>query len=296
MTDQIILDAVIVAAVAVFAAIGFIRGVQREVFATAAILGGWAMASSWTDRWESDLADLIQISDKTAGFIVTTALVLGSLIILGWGGGSAVGAYASGAGQRFAGAALGGINAVLLASYGITTFTKYLSDVSSRRIIDDSRIARLVRDDYNYALAGGMAIALFLTILALAIGRSMQKPPLPYGRTYPSPSGRESLQNEPTEYKVEPARRAPRSALESTIPIMTVDSSRPGDAGGRRSGTRFQPQSREWTHTVNSQATSPISYHPDDDTGPAVTVNCKACGEAVTLSDVYCPHCGRLTR
>lgn len=296
MTDQILLDAAIVAAVAVFATIGFIRGVQREVFATAAILGGWAMASSWTDRWQGDLSDLIQVTDKTAGFIVTTALVFGSLVVLGWGGGSAVGAYASGAGQRLAGAALGGINAVLLASYGITTFTTYLSDISSRRVINDSRIARMVRDDYNYALAGGMAIAVFLTILALAIGRSAAKPPLPYGRTYPSPSGRESLMSDPTDYKVEPTRRASRSALESTVPIMTVDNSRQGDAGGRRPSSRFQAQSREWKHTVNTQATSPIPYQPDDDAGPAVTVNCKSCGEAVTLSDVYCPHCGRLTR
>lgn len=294
MTSQLILDAVIVAAVAVFAAIGFVRGVQREIFATAAILGGWAMASSWTDRWQSDLSDLIQVSNKTAGFIVTTALVLGSLVVLGWGAGSAVGAYASGSGQRFSGAALGGINAVLLSNYAITTFARYLGDVSSTRVINDSRIARVVRDDYNYVLAGGMAIAVLLTILALAIGRSMPKPPLPYGRTYPTPSGRESLANDPNEYKVEPVRRAPRSVLESTMPIATVDT-RPTDSGGRRPNVRFQPQSREWTRTVNSQATSPISYTPDDD-GSAGTVSCKACGEAVTLSDVYCPHCGRLTR
>lgn len=295
MTDQIILDAVIITAVAIFAAIGFIRGVQREVFATAAILGGWAMASSWTDRWDGDLADLIQVTNKTAGFIVTTVLVLGSFVILGWGGGSAVGSFPGRPGQRFAGAALGGINAVLLAHYAINTFTDYLADVSDIRIINDSRIAKLVRDDYNYLLAGGMAIALLLTILALAIGRSVPKPAMPYGRTYPSPSGRESVANDPTDYKVEPSRRPPRSALESTIPIVTVDNMRQSESGGRRANSRFQPQGREWKHTVNTQATSPISYQPDD-SGPTVTVNCKACGEAVTLSDVYCPHCGRLTR
>jgi uncharacterized membrane protein required for colicin V production len=295
MTDQLILDAIIVAAVAVFAAIGFVRGVQREIFATAAILGGWAMASSWTDRWQERLANLIQVSDKTAGFIVTAALVLGSLVILGWGAGTAVGAYASGSGQRLAGAALGGINAVLLASYAITTYTTYLSDIASRRVINDSRVARLVRDDYNYALAGGMAIAVLLTIIALAIGRSMPKQPLPYGRTYPTPSGRETMATDPNDYKVEPVRRTPRSVLESTMPIATVESARPSDSGGRRPNVRFQPQSREWTHTVNSQATSPISFPADEDDS-AVTVSCKSCGLAVTLSDVYCPHCGRLTR
>ncbi|MGH2551221.1 MAG: CvpA family protein [Thermomicrobiales bacterium] len=295
MTDQLILDAVIVAVVAVFAAIGFVRGVQREIFATAAILGGWAMASSWADRWQTDLADLIQVSNKTAGFIVTTALVLGSFVILGWGAGSAVGAYASGSGQRIAGAALGGINAVLLANYAINTFSDYLGDVSSERVINDSRVAKLVRDDYNYVLAGGMAIAVLLTILALAIGRSMPKQPLPYGRTYPTPSGRETMASDPNEYKVEPVRRAPRSALESTMPIATVDSARLSDSGGRRPNVRFQPQSREWKHTINSQATSPISFPADDDDS-AVTVSCKSCGLAVSLSDVYCPHCGRLTR
>lgn len=294
MTDQIILDAAILALVAIFATIGFIRGVQREVFATAAILGGWAMASAWTDRWQERISDLIRVSEKTSGFIVTAGLVLGALAILGWGAGSAVGAYAGGIGQRFAGAVLGGINGVLLASYGVRTYTTYLSDIASRRVINESRVAKWVRDDYNYALAGAMVLGVLLTIVALAIGRSMPRPAMPYGRTYPTPSGRESAPAEPTDYKVEPARRAPRSALESTMPIMTVDRDRNVD-GGRRGPARFQPQSREWRHTTNSQATSPIS-RPGDETDSAVTVSCVSCGEPVTLADVYCPHCGRLTR
>lgn len=294
MTDHLILDTAILALVAMFATIGLIRGVQREIFTTAAVLGGWAMADAWTDRWQERVADLIRVSEKTAGFIVTAGLVLGAVVLLGWGAGSAVGGFAGGIGQRFGGAVLGGINGVLLASYGVRTYTTYLSDIDSRRVINDSQIAKWVRDDYNYALAGAMVLAVVLTIVALAIGRSMQRPAMPYGRTYPSPSGRESAPSEPSEYKVEPARRAPRSALESTMPIMTVDRDRNVD-GGRRGPARFQPQSREWRHTTNSQATAPISV-PGDDSESAVTVSCVSCGEPVTLADVYCPHCGRLTR
>ena len=43
LTNHLILDAAIVAIAVLFALIGFMRGVQREIFTTAAILGGWAM-------------------------------------------------------------------------------------------------------------------------------------------------------------------------------------------------------------------------------------------------------------
>ena len=40
MTNELILDLALVAGVVIFAIVGFIRGVQREIFSTAALLGG----------------------------------------------------------------------------------------------------------------------------------------------------------------------------------------------------------------------------------------------------------------
>ena len=51
MTNDLLLNLFLGGFVVVFAAIGFVRGVQREVFVTAAILGGWAIASAWSQRW-----------------------------------------------------------------------------------------------------------------------------------------------------------------------------------------------------------------------------------------------------
>jgi hypothetical protein len=162
-------------------------------------------------------------------------------------------------------------------------------------LIDASRLGSVVRDDYAYAVAGAMIIAVLLTIIALAIGGSARSAPLPAGRQYPSPARKETLPTREDAYKVEPARRS--SSFDSTMPIAPVDPGRLSDSGGRRQQARFQgTQSREWAQIPNTQATAPISF---SDNGPAestTTVSCVSCGRAVTLSDVYCPHCGKLTR
>ena len=295
MTNELILDLVLIVGVAVFAIVGFIRGIQREVFTTAALLGGWAMASAWTERWDDWLADLINISTRTSGFIITAGLLVGSLVILGWGAGGVVGAPPYTTSQRLAGALLGGINAVLLANYALSTYTEYLSDLGGRRLIDAARVAQVVRDEYAYAIAGAMALAVLLTIIALAIGGSGRSGALPSGRPYPSPARKETLALRDDEYKVEPVRRSPE--LESTMPIAPIDPGRLTDSGGRRQQSRFQPtQGRDWIHTQNTQATAPISYTENGPAESTTTVSCVSCGRAVTLSDVYCPYCGKLTR
>src|SRR4051794_26135065 len=61
MTNDLILNLVLAGFVVVFAAIGFVRGIQREVFVSAAILGGWAIASAWSQRWGTEFADVVNI-------------------------------------------------------------------------------------------------------------------------------------------------------------------------------------------------------------------------------------------
>jgi len=293
ITNELILDAAIVAGALLFALIGFLRGVQREVFATAAILGGWAMASAWTDRWADDLADLIAISQTTAGFVITIGLLIGSLFILGWGAGSAVGAPPRSIGQRVAGAILGAINGVLLASYALDTYRAYLADADGRAFLDATRVARTVLDERPYAIAVGIVLAVLLTIVALAIGGSGRPAPLPAGRPYPSPARKESVPYKEEAYKVEPTRRSSSSALDNTMPITPVDTARVADNGGKR-GSRFRGgDDREW---VQIEGARPAGYYDDEETGPTTTVACVACGRAVTLADVYCPWCGKLTR
>lgn len=94
------------------------------------------MASAWTDTWADNLADLIAISERTAGFVITACFLLGSLAILGWGAGSAVGSAPRTIGQRVAGAILGSVNAVLLASYGLATWRTYLADSDGLRFLE----------------------------------------------------------------------------------------------------------------------------------------------------------------
>lgn len=296
ITNELILDAAIVAGALVFALIGFLRGVQREVFATAAILGGWAMAAAWTDRWADNLADLIAISQTTAGFVITIGFLLGSLAILGWGAGSAIGAPPRSIGQRMAGAILGGINGVLIASYGLATYRDYLADFSGRQFLEATRVARTVLDELPYAIAIGMALAVLLTIVALALGGSGRPAPLPAGRTYPSPARKESPPYQEEAYKVEPTRRAPNAALDNTMPITPVNASSVSENGGKRQSRFRGGDDRDWVQIEGAQSAPSAAFYDDEETGPTTTVACVACGRAVTLADVYCPWCGKLTR
>ena len=295
MTNDLLLNLFLAGFVFVFAAIGFVRGVQREVFVSAAILGGWAMASAWSERWSAWLADLINISARTAGFIVTAGLLVASLVILGWGGGSAIGSRAHSSGQRIAGAVLGGINGVLLASYLLSAYTRYLSDAEDRTLISTAQLARTVRDDYAYVLAAGMGLMLLLALIGLAIGGKPERPPMPQGRSYPAPTGSSTVSRN-DEQKVEPARTSNRNYLDSTMPIAPVEPARYADSGGRRQQSRFRPGASEWTQLPSSDLTAPIQVVSSGPQEAAATVSCRSCGQQVSLSDVYCPYCGKLTR
>ncbi len=296
MTNDLILNLFLAGFVVVFAAIGFVRGVQREVFVTAAILGGWAMASAWSQRWGAELADLVNISAKTSGFIVTMGLLIGSLIILGWGGSNAIGSRAGGSGERIAGAILGGVNGILLASYSLTAYTSFLSDAGDRELISTSRLAHLARDEYGYILAIGMGTMVLLALIGLAIGGKPVRPPMPQGRSYPTPAGTSTAYRN-DDAKVEPVRTNSQNYLDATMPIAPVEPSRYVENGAKRQQTRFRPgATTEWSRVPASDLTAPINVASTDSYEGAATVSCRACGQQVSLSDVYCPYCGKLTR
>ena len=296
MTNDLLLNLFLAGCVFVFAAIGFVRGVQREVFVTAAILGGWAMASAWSERWSRWLADLINISERTAGFIVTAGLLVASLVILGWGGGNAIGSRAHSSGQRIAGAVLGGVNGVLLASYLLSAYTRYLSDAEDRTLISTARLARTVRDDYSYVLAAGMGLMLSLALIGLAIGGKPERPPMPQGRSYPAPSGPATVYRS-EEQKVEPTPRpSSRNYVDTTMPIAPVETARFADSGGRRQQSRFRPGASDWAQAPANDLTAPIQVASSGPQEAAATVSCRSCGQQVSLADVYCPYCGKLTR
>jgi hypothetical protein len=155
----------------------------------------------------------------------------------------------------------------------------------------------VVIDELPYAIAAGMGLAVVLTIVALALGGPGKAPPLPTGRSYPSPARKETMTVQEEGWKVEPTsapRRSSSSVLDNTMPIAPVDPARFGENGGKRQSRFRGGDDREWVQIEGTKSTSP--YYDDDDAGPTTTVACVSCGRAVTLSDVYCPWCGKLTR
>jgi len=135
-----------------------------------------------------------------------------------------------------------------------------------------------------------------LTLIGLAIGGKPERPPMPQGRSYPNPAGT-PVAYRGDEMKVEPVRQSSQNYLDSTMPIAPAEPSRYAESGGRRQQTRFRPgAATEWSRVPANDLTAPINVASADSYEAAATVSCRACGQQVALSDVYCPYCGKLTR
>jgi hypothetical protein len=97
--------------------------------------------------------------------------------------------------------------------------------------------------------------------------------------------------------KVEPVHTNSQHLLDTTMPIAPVEPNRYAENGGRRQQTRFRPgATSEWSRVSANDLTAPINVASPDSFAAAATVSCRACGQQVSLTDVYCPFCGKLTR
>ena len=237
MTADVILTIGVLGAVALFATIGFIRTVQREIFVTAAVLGAAAILDARGAEWGRSVADAFGIAQDTARFVVIQTAVLGSALLLGFLGGSLSGPITPSRGRRVAGAALAAFNAAMLVSVSLDAYTDSMAGVDDRRTIAASRAATLLRDNMAVLLIGGLLGTFALMIFALVLA-TRRAPRLPAGRTYPGPT--RAPDDPERTLKVEPvARPSSRSTnLDQTMPLPPVDPARAGDGGGQRVAAR----------------------------------------------------------
>lgn len=285
MTADLILTIGVLGTVAMFAVVGFVRTVQREIFVTAAILGAAAILDARAAAWGRTVAETIGIAEDTARFVVIQTAVVGSALLLGFLGGSLAGPVTASRGRRVAGAALAIFDAALLLSISLEAYSEFMAGATDQETIAASRAATVLRDNLGVLLVGGLLGTIGLIVMALALA-TRRPARLPAGRTYPGPA--RNLDDPEATLKVEPVTRPGlrAAALDQTMPLPPVDPVRTGDAGGRRDTARFRGgASGEWAR---------VAPAPVDDR--ATATSCRSCGAVVSASDVYCLACGNLTR
>lgn len=166
MSDYLILDLLFGIIVVLFAAIGLWRGIVKEIPITAAIFAGAALASSWANPWGGDLADLSDIRTDASRMIVLGVALVGTTIVLGYGGAALIGHLEITWGERFAGALLAGINGVLLLHYALDGVERFFTGDATTEALDQSYVARLLLREFGWVLVG----AAVMMTLCLMVG------------------------------------------------------------------------------------------------------------------------------
>lgn len=165
----LLLDLLLGVIVLLFVPLGLWRGVAKEAMVSAGILLGAAIATAWAERWGDDLAAEVDLGRQTARFVVATAALVGSTILLGYGGGVALGRVRQGIMARLAGGLLGALNGALLLAYLLTFVQDYLREGEGPGVLDDGIVAGALLEDFDWLLVGAAGALLLAVLLGLLV-------------------------------------------------------------------------------------------------------------------------------
>src|SRR4051794_39489070 len=187
MNDKMLLDGLFVLIALLSLPIGFRRGLTREVFVTAGVLAGAAIAASWARPWAADLADLIGSRQGIGQFAVSTAFIVGTALVLGYGGAAAAGIESHGLWSRIIGAALAVINGALISAFILRDIERFLADDGTQRSIQESEVARTLLRDFGWVIIGAALVMVVPIVIGLFIGRRSSKTAVAPAASWPPP-------------------------------------------------------------------------------------------------------------
>lgn len=292
MSNAVILDLLFIVFLLLFSLIGFWRGVVKEGMAAGGIVFGALLADSWSPRLGSLVANLLNITQNASRFLAIESLIVSFALVVGYGSGSLLVAPVRGIGRRLGGAVLGAINGALLLAFSLRAAHDEISRVSTQRLLDDSSVAWLLINRFNWFLLAIAGIVLVLLFGRLVTERETGLESRQHERFNERRSARLPAPSE--EGKLEPRDRgfdaaterfaADAPALGNLVPMpagfsrIDVDRARPVPA-------RDDEHADEWrVIRFSSEATAPISAPRER--------RCPDCGTELSDEDAFCPSCG----
>lgn len=276
---ELLIDALLGVIVLLFVPFGVRRGVAKEAFVSGGILLGAVIAAAWTERGAEELRGWFDLGRDTSRFAVAVAAVLGSTLLLGYGGGAALGRVRQGVLARLAGGLLAALNGALLLAFGYDFLQRYLWADDGLGPFDDGVLGRTLARDFDWLLLGAEGLLVLSVVVGLIVtsirGRHWPLdgvdpdgpggPVPPRQRPVRLARGADAGKYEPTPGidpltapDPRPGRFGGSTSPGATTPLFDRPAPRPpGDAPERGTGTWPQRGALDSFPTTNGHAASP---------------------------------------
>ena len=325
----LLLDILLGLVILLFVPFGIRRGVAKEAIVSAGILLGANLAERFGQSWGAELATRFNLDQNVATFATSTGLLVACTILLGYGGGAALGRSRPSTVSRLAGGLLAAFNAALLLSYLFRWIDEILQQGT---VLDDGIVGEALLRRADLLLLGAAGVLLVLTVLGWIVNasRARRQPRETHNANVAAIPARQRpvrmAAGEAGKYEPgpEPASRSGRfgQGLEATSPLPTGAAYAEhgpwsGEAGtrlttnGHGRDNQFDSTQQRTTDPARTQSdetvwsawsapgdetivrNEPVSRWPvTSSVGVTDDERCAVCRARVSPRDVFCPECG----
>ena len=168
MLEAIALDVLLFLILLLLIPIGMYRGGLREVCSSAGLLLGLLVASQWSDRWGTWLADQTGIDAGISRFAVAVGTIVVFTGVIGYGGATSF-AYTPGAGGRMYGGLLSLLNGIVFLGAVIQFVATDLHDGVYPDLIRSSYLARALSVGFDWVILAVSLAALLATLFGMIV-------------------------------------------------------------------------------------------------------------------------------
>lgn len=296
--------------VLLFVPFGIRRGVAKEAMVSAGLLFGAALAAAWLTPASDRLARLWNLEPEVSRFAVTLAGMIGGMLLLGYGGGAALGRMRPGILARLAGGVLAAGNGLLLLAFLLAAAERELNPGGW---LDDGLVSRTLLRDLDWVLLAVGAVLLLCVLLGLVVstfrrGREPRYAPSPLIDTgeggVPVPPRQRPVRfarsGDIGKYEPTPDPHPGRSGANLAHTAPAVDA--PADAWSRGHLRHAAPGNGQSAGPPQG-ATAPIgddwirratAVQPNDSRAATdASRRCPRCGAPARATDIFCPECGQ---
>ena len=160
-------DGLLVLIVLLFVPFGVRRGVAKEGFVSGGLLLGSLLAAAWAAEWADDLGGIYDLGQATSRLIIAVGFLAAGVLLLGYGGGAALGRIRQGILARIAGGLLAAVNATVLLGFLLAQIETYLVATGDAALLDDGVLAETLLREFDWVLLGAAGILAGLVLLGL---------------------------------------------------------------------------------------------------------------------------------
>ncbi len=228
----LLLDLLLGVIILFFVPFGVRRGVAKEAMVSAGLLLGVAVAETWANRGAEPLVERFDVGHDTARFVVAVASLGVGLLVLGYGGGAALGRVRQGLLARLAGGVLAAINGALVLAYLLAFVQHYLNHGNDPGVIADGYVGGALLRHLDWLLLGAAGLLAACVVFGLIITAFRHRNDVPVP---PSPDPLAGAVP-PRQRPVRVAREADAGKYEPTggasFGSSTTPDPRPGRFGG----------------------------------------------------------------